>query len=116
MQCPKCSGDTCVVDSRLDSDHNVTRRRRYCDIVTGCGNRFTTWEATTKPTRMWRAKRAERDKAAWAGMSREEKQALMKRRDARRYAREVYAKEGGDLEALYVRYGAPSKRAAYAPD
>ncbi len=41
MYCPKCSKKTKVVDSRLQSDQ-VVRRRRKCRK---CGYRFTTWES-----------------------------------------------------------------------
>lgn len=45
MRCPRCGGDTRVVDSR--SDYDSVWRRRECRI---CGHRFSTTEsATTAP-------------------------------------------------------------------
>ncbi len=42
MKCPYCSHlDNKVVDSRLNKDYTITRRRRLCD---SCGRRFTTYE------------------------------------------------------------------------
>ncbi|MGB5157376.1 transcriptional regulator NrdR [Desulfobacterium sp. N47] len=42
MKCPFCAGlDNKVIDSRLNKDGNVIRRRREC---IGCGRRFTTYE------------------------------------------------------------------------
>ncbi len=44
-ECPKCTGDSRVVDSRSGSNRNDSgdylRRRRACD---GCGYRYTTYE------------------------------------------------------------------------
>ena len=43
MRCPFCKKeDSRVVDSRSADDGNTIRRRREC---TGCGKRFTTYEA-----------------------------------------------------------------------
>ncbi|HHJ14248.1 MAG TPA: transcriptional regulator NrdR [Gammaproteobacteria bacterium] len=43
MRCPYCGhDDTRVIDSRLASEGMQVRRRREC---TGCGERFTTYEA-----------------------------------------------------------------------
>ena len=43
MRCPFCGGmDTRVIDSRLAGEGSQVRRRREC---TGCGDRFTTYEA-----------------------------------------------------------------------
>ena len=42
MKCPYCGHlDNKVVDSRLNKDYTITRRRRLCD---SCGRRFTTYE------------------------------------------------------------------------
>ena len=42
MKCPYCGHlENKVVDSRLNKDYNITRRRRACDE---CGQRFTTYE------------------------------------------------------------------------
>lgn len=42
MKCPYCGQlDNKVVDSRLNKDYTITRRRRLCD---SCGRRFTTYE------------------------------------------------------------------------
>ena len=41
MNCPKCSGPTSVLDSRMSKTGRV-RRRRQCDK----GHRFTTLEVT----------------------------------------------------------------------
>jgi transcriptional repressor NrdR len=42
MKCPFCSAiGTAVVDSRLNDEGDVVRRRRQC---TACGKRFTTYE------------------------------------------------------------------------
>lgn len=42
MKCPYCGHlDNKVVDSRLNKDYTITRRRRLCDA---CGRRFTTYE------------------------------------------------------------------------
>lgn len=42
MKCPYCSHlDNKVVDSRLNKEFTITRRRRLCD---SCGRRFTTYE------------------------------------------------------------------------
>ena len=42
MKCPYCGHlDNKVVDSRLNKDYTITRRRRLCD---DCGRRFTTYE------------------------------------------------------------------------
>jgi transcriptional repressor NrdR len=42
MRCPFCTTlDNRVIDSRLSSGGEVTRRRRECD---GCGRRYTTYE------------------------------------------------------------------------
>ena len=42
MKCPFCSDlENRVIDSRLSTSGEVTRRRRECD---GCGRRFTTYE------------------------------------------------------------------------
>lgn len=44
MQCPFCHhAETRVIDSRLANDGQQVRRRRECR---GCGDRFTTYEAT----------------------------------------------------------------------
>lgn len=44
MACPKCSGETRVVDSRPHRDDaRVIQRRRSCDA---CGHRFNTQEGT----------------------------------------------------------------------
>ncbi len=40
MRCPKCGGDTAVIDSRLTT-YNRIRRRRKCKE---CGYRFSTLE------------------------------------------------------------------------
>jgi transcriptional regulator NrdR family protein len=42
MLCPKCQGDTEVLDTRLRGDNSI-RRRRQCTSAT-CGERFTTTE------------------------------------------------------------------------
>lgn len=42
MKCPYCGHlENKVVDSRLNKDYTITRRRRACDA---CGQRFTTYE------------------------------------------------------------------------
>ncbi len=42
MKCPYCGHlDNRVVDSRLNKDYTITRRRRLCD---SCERRFTTYE------------------------------------------------------------------------
>ncbi|MEW6289924.1 MAG: transcriptional regulator NrdR [Thermodesulfobacteriota bacterium] len=42
MKCPYCGHlENKVVDSRLNKDYTITRRRRLCD---SCGRRFTTYE------------------------------------------------------------------------
>ena len=42
MKCPYCGHlENKVVDSRLNKDYTITRRRRACDE---CGQRFTTYE------------------------------------------------------------------------
>lgn len=42
MKCPYCGHlDNRVVDSRLNKEYTITRRRRLCD---SCGRRFTTYE------------------------------------------------------------------------
>ena len=42
MKCPYCGHlENRVVDSRLNKDYTITRRRRMCDA---CGRRFTTYE------------------------------------------------------------------------
>ena len=42
MKCPYCGHlENRVVDSRLNKDYTITRRRRLCD---SCGRRFTTYE------------------------------------------------------------------------
>ncbi|MBC8316569.1 MAG: transcriptional repressor NrdR [Desulfobulbaceae bacterium] len=42
MKCPYCGHlDNKVVDSRLNKDYTITRRRRLCDL---CNRRFTTYE------------------------------------------------------------------------
>jgi transcriptional repressor NrdR len=42
MKCPYCGElENKVVDSRLNKDYTITRRRRACDA---CGQRFTTYE------------------------------------------------------------------------
>ena len=42
MKCPYCGHlENKVVDSRLNKDYTITRRRRSCDA---CGQRFTTYE------------------------------------------------------------------------
>ena len=42
MKCPYCGDlENKVVDSRLNKDYTITRRRRACDA---CGQRFTTYE------------------------------------------------------------------------
>lgn len=42
MKCPKCGGDTCVLETRMfDNDGVVFRRRRQCER---CANRFNTFE------------------------------------------------------------------------
>ena len=42
MKCPYCGHlENKVVDSRLNKDYTITRRRRSCDE---CGQRFTTYE------------------------------------------------------------------------
>ena len=42
MKCPYCGHlENRVVDSRLNKDFTITRRRRMCDA---CGRRFTTYE------------------------------------------------------------------------
>jgi transcriptional repressor NrdR len=42
MKCPYCGHlENKVVDSRLNKDYTITRRRRACD---SCGQRFTTYE------------------------------------------------------------------------
>ena len=48
MKCPRCGNeDDKVVDSRAVRDGRAVRRRREC---TGCGERFTTYEALeTRP-------------------------------------------------------------------
>ena len=44
MLCPKCAGDTCVIDTRTTKTGNAIRRRRVCF---GCGQRLTTYETIT---------------------------------------------------------------------
>lgn len=39
VQCPKCNGESKVIDSR--DEESARRRRRQCN---GCGNRYTTYE------------------------------------------------------------------------
>lgn len=42
MKCPYCGKlENRVVDSRLNKDYTITRRRRLCE---SCGRRFTTYE------------------------------------------------------------------------
>lgn len=41
MRCPKCGGDTNVIESRKPKDQNSVRRRREC---VKCGFRYTTHE------------------------------------------------------------------------
>lgn len=42
MKCPYCGHlDSRVIDSRINKDKTITRRRRECDA---CGRRFTTYE------------------------------------------------------------------------
>jgi transcriptional repressor NrdR len=42
MKCPYCGHlDSRVIDSRINKDKTITRRRRECD---DCGRRFTTYE------------------------------------------------------------------------
>jgi len=42
MKCPYCGHlENRVVDSRLNREYTITRRRRMCDA---CGRRFTTYE------------------------------------------------------------------------
>lgn len=42
MKCPYCGHlDNKVVDSRLNKDYTITRRRRLCE---SCSRRFTTYE------------------------------------------------------------------------
>ena len=42
MKCPYCGQlDNRVIDSRLNKDKAITRRRRHCDA---CDQRFTTYE------------------------------------------------------------------------
>lgn len=42
MKCPYCNHlENRVVDSRLNKDYTITRRRRVCDA---CNRRFTTYE------------------------------------------------------------------------
>jgi transcriptional repressor NrdR len=42
MKCPYCGHlDNKVVDSRINKDYTITRRRRLCE---DCGRRFTTYE------------------------------------------------------------------------
>jgi len=42
MKCPYCSHlENRVVDSRLNKEYTITRRRRLCE---SCGRRFTTYE------------------------------------------------------------------------
>lgn len=42
MKCPYCGHlENKVVDSRLNKEYTITRRRRSCD---SCGQRFTTYE------------------------------------------------------------------------
>ena len=42
MKCPSCSGmENKVIDSRLNKEGNVIRRRREC---LSCSDRFTTYE------------------------------------------------------------------------
>jgi transcriptional repressor NrdR len=42
MKCPYCGQlDNRVIDSRLNKDKTITRRRRHCDA---CDQRFTTYE------------------------------------------------------------------------
>ena len=42
MKCPYCGHlENRVVDSRLNKDFTITRRRRMCDA---CSRRFTTYE------------------------------------------------------------------------
>lgn len=44
MHCPKCGGDTTVIDSRVYEDH--VKRRRLC---LKCGKRFSTKEILSLP-------------------------------------------------------------------
>lgn len=47
MRCPQCgSGDTRVIDSRMQSTSNSIKRRRECR---SCGYRFTTFERCEDP-------------------------------------------------------------------
>lgn len=39
VQCPKCNGESHVIDSR--DEESARRRRRKCD---SCGHRYTTYE------------------------------------------------------------------------
>jgi transcriptional repressor NrdR len=46
MKCPNCSNlENKVIDSRLNKEGNITRRRREC---LSCGDRFTTYERLEK--------------------------------------------------------------------
>jgi len=55
MECPKCRGKTDVINSRLNLDYNVVRRRRKC---LKCGYRFTTYESSEfeKPKKLRKKK------------------------------------------------------------
>jgi transcriptional repressor NrdR len=47
MRCPKCAcQDDKVIDSRASREGAAIRRRREC---TGCGHRYTTYEAIERP-------------------------------------------------------------------
>lgn len=103
MQCPKCAGDTSVVDSRA-APNNTIRRRRECDA---CGHRFNTFESTVSPQVVIKHRQAQavRKQRWWANMSPEMRRAH-KLREHRRAEARCEAKETGEpVEALYRRWG-----------
>ncbi|MFW5739677.1 MAG: transcriptional regulator NrdR, partial [Myxococcota bacterium] len=55
MKCPFCGDlENRVIDSRLSTSGEVTRRRRECD---GCNRRFTTYERVEETARLMVIKR-----------------------------------------------------------
>ena len=59
MECPRCSSETRVVDSRAENQHGLAvRRRRTC---MSCHHRFTTYEIEVRHDRAVTLKRLGRE-------------------------------------------------------
>lgn len=102
MRCPHCHLDSAVVDSRLQANGTI-RRRRVCPGQ----HRFWTWESTIDPVAALerRRKRALLEKARRDSQPRDVRAAEEHRKYLRKQARQEARQSGVPVEVLYGQFG-----------